>query len=131
MPRRRAQSYCNTNGHVYILVRCDGLVKVGQTTNLARRMMQHRSATGPFEIIAVMEAGMEHERHVQDAMAGWRVGRSELFALPQREVDRIRDHFAADLKTHLDREGVDSAYYNLNLPSERRFRKNPFRGVCV
>ena len=50
--------------YVYFVERFDGLVKIGTTKNLIRRMKELRRKYGQMEFLGVIEGGYECEQHV-------------------------------------------------------------------
>lgn len=85
------------SGAVYIILRTDGLLKIGYTTNLDQRLAAHRYVTQ--EVLWTMPASMRDERRLHAVMRDYRLPAApgsippELFKVPPETLRRLRAYF--------------------------------------
>lgn len=76
---------------VYYLRRVsDGMIKVGFTASLRKRLVEHRRAHGPLEILLVHGGDRDEEGESHDRFSEYRIGRSEWFMPAHPVLDWIR-----------------------------------------
>lgn len=102
-------------GVVYFLLRPDGLLKVGHTTNLKSRLTAH--GLKKEHLIGIMPGDLAHERHCHSVLGKYRVLSSqgkwvELFDVPSSVIEKIRDqtkeHPIPDMRSPLQRGDPDA-----------------------
>lgn len=87
-----------SHGRVYFLLRPDGLLKIGHTTDWKTRMACHGRSRG--EVLGYIEGDVAHERHCHRVFQRYRVPgkrgvhdlrKPELFSVPCPDIERLRN----------------------------------------
>lgn len=103
-------------GHIYFLLREDGLVRIGHAApgQLRWRMQRHRISIG-FEMIGLCKGTREREADLQRKFARYRVvqkigPRPELFDMPPDVIEKIRKRYGNLAERYIENLNVDRSF---------------------
>jgi hypothetical protein len=76
---------------VYFLEATDGMIKIGYTTSLSRRIAELEIEHGPLKVLGWICGDEKREAELHTRFKNWRLGKAEWF-LPNPELDQFIAH---------------------------------------
>ena len=108
-------------GYVYMILRPDGILKVGHTGDLRNRFAVHRSGRGAFRLIGLCEGSLCLEAAIHAMLRPYRLPRHgrgtapELFDVPADVLAEIEAAFNTDVDRFLAEQQRDRSFLHKTL----------------